>query len=304
MTSWRNAWWVLVVAATAQACLSPLKSATMTHVAPELWLHPNVGSPDLIALLASDTGWEDVRARTTTIGLHHAVLLDHCFQGRGSCGVNTLDRLTPALDAARTRGLRLSVEAAPIKEWDCTGDVLRGLLPQYPVDSLSMDWPFAAGRQCGLTIADAAAIIRRWGVSRPILTTGYPMFGPADHQAHLEALLGAGVILGGVHLDIDRLRVGRGAASDLRRIRALVRDRGLPFGLIIWGERGTSTAAWAADARASITNLLQDVYACDVDRIIVQSWSPVRDTNLKLWPLNLPSNNPDTLTGVAARLPC
>jgi hypothetical protein len=283
----------------------------------EVWLAPNLGTPDLPELFAHPEAWGEARKRTTVLKLYASEILADSARDCPACEGNLMPALRgsgafAALDAWR---IGLAVEVPVLKTWSCTGDGERVLALRVldrvreaggHVRSLAMDEPFIGGRTCGLgttEVADridafARAVRAKDGDVEVGEIEGYPALEPEALGRLLLALRLRGVPLAFFHLDVDRRvarRQRRTLGAEIQPVASLCRLLGIPFGLIVWGQDDEADAAWVDDARAWVQEARTSVG--EPDDWIFQSWAESQDGRRRV-PATLPEAGPATETSL------
>lgn len=306
---------------------------------PEIWIHPNLGSPDYLRLFTNPEEWQEAKSRITVFQFHHANVLSdtfcHLCGGRPDGGFNSVGEFIKA-DAFRglnNQGIPSSIEAGSVKHHNCHNLAALDYAARLSIESisiikanggqvgyLSMDEPFVGGSAiypdgsgCNYTPDKIAELVKYFidkiNSIHPEVRVGlievYPGYTVEELKNNIEALERVGYKIPFFHVDYDRyagLREGKNIQSDMRKLRDYLRSKGIIFGLIIWGEDGTSTETWYSDAMAMATRF-RDALGGDVDRLIIESWSdhlPSRSgqdySNNRWYPKNLPETKPGTMT--------
>ena len=309
---------------------NPLNPSGYSRSGPEIWIHPNVGSYDLADMFTSLEQWPEARSAITTFQFFEQnVLPSPCRE----CGPNTLNKLV-SVDAFRKLdqwGKGVSFEGGAVKSGahgcdqsiyhladDAIGAIRSIISNGGTVTSISMDWPFGGGDECGYTpertaelVAEYIRMVKRVAPDVEIGDIqGYPAYTPERIEQNVNALINAGADLPFLHIDFDRYGVqrpgpdaansyGYDVAWDMRRIRSFLRSKRIKMGLIVWGEEGASSERFSSDAILQ-ARLALGVLGGDIDRLIFESWSPVSmspaDVARKVYPLNLPETEPGRLT--------
>lgn len=273
----------------------------------QVWLAPNLGSPDLVAMFSEPDRWPRARARVDVFKFYSQHVLPPAAYPCPGCEGNTLDALRVA--GAFTRlsgwGIETAVEAGAVKPWGCTADVtaavaldaVRGVASSGgTVRYLAMDEPLLSAGECGYDLLQAARVVadfeERMKAGSPGLQVGdiepYPRLSVAELLGWTLALRREGLALAFFHVDVDRreaVRRGVDVAADLQALREGMRLQGVPFGVILWGEDGLDDAAYAADVLAWSRTV-----EGAVDRplhVVFQSWSRSADGRYRV-PRNLP----------------
>jgi len=290
-----------------------------------IWYVPNPGSMDLLRMFEHPEEWSRSRQLIHVFQFTQ----QHTFTPPDPIvGPNYYDALVRAGVFAKLTqwGKQIALGVGAVKEFYCTNDssgmdtsirrsadAIRAVTAaQGRVSFLAMDEPFLSGRapQCGGPDLEPTAdrlqtyvtSIKRDFPSVQIgLIEAYPSFSPDDFRNMLDLLGARGIRLAFVQLDVDirAVRPPRDLTADVRAIRSVVADRGIPFGLIIWGYNGDSNALFARDAHVLEDAFIQafPTWSEMPEQISIQSWSPSA-TGLLLTPSNLPESQPYTLTAI------
>jgi len=321
----------LLLAVITLGCdLNLTSPSSASHSGPEVWIHPNLGSYGFLDMFTTEgeKKWPEARNIISTFQFHQGNLLPGC----PFCGGNTYDKFINGrvFEKVNGWGKKISFEAGALKHHDgncaqsvsyLVSDALQAVgtvrAGGGTISYISMDEPFIGGMQCGFTEDRTAELVKQFIQAMPVqvgLTEAYPTFTPQAMKRNIEALERAGVKLPFVHLDVDRYAAqrpgnspaninGYNVAEDMREMRKFLREKRIPMGIIIWGEDGTSSGTFSADAMLMSRQMLNALDG-DVDRLIFESWSdylPSRTSlndysNKRLFPLNLPETEPGTLT--------
>lgn len=251
----------------------------------------------------------------------------------------------------KRNGKKIGIEAGAVKPHNCgqtytawestirSIEAVRGAGGE--VHFVSMDEPFVAGlppkhpvptqyTPCGYTeeetAQETAAYMRAVsaiGVQVGLIEA-YPYFEVEEIERFIGLLEAQGTKPAYFHLDWDwghsrnnrELDSQEGAGGDLRRLRDFCDRRGIPFGVILTGNNGTSDATYAEQAY-NMAVLYKSIFwgaprplkplAPVVDRVVFESWAdhpPTFNINqdgrdaVKEFPHNLPENNPHAHTGI------
>ncbi|MCC6404954.1 MAG: hypothetical protein IT405_01030 [Candidatus Yanofskybacteria bacterium] len=236
----------------------------------------------------------------------------------------------------------LALEAPAVKEWSCTPELLlsQAALPAVhaldlvqqsggTISYISINESFAMGTSgyqgqagpfgpsvtgCALPPNEVAALLKlyvdtiheRYPAVRVGFIEPYPYFSADQIMSHLLELEHASVPIPYFHLDMHlkgQVRRGENAAADLRRIREFCRARGISFGVIIFGEDGTSNAQFSADAWAVTQTVAAAVGV--TEHTILQSWAedpPGALNSVKHIPDIVPESDPNSMSGLLLRI--
>lgn len=291
------------------------------------WYAPNPGSIDLIRMFERPEEWRralqliDVYQFTQQ---HTGAIPDRIV------GPNRYDALVRA-DVFRTLvrwKKKIALGVGSVKEQYCTpgpsgmqqsiADTLNAIALVHQaggtVSYLAMDEPFLAGRftRCADPTLDATADRLRTYMTavngtHPSIGIGlieaYPSFTPDQFAAMLDLTRRRGVLPAFLQVDVD-IRAVRPPprndfANDMRRLKQIAADFGIPFGIIIWGYNGEADALFSRDAKrlADAFRLAFPTWEDVPDQLSVQSWSESA-TGLFMTPSNLPEDQPYTLTSI------
>lgn len=312
---------LLSFSACPHAVTPPTPPVPVTLGPTEIWLTPDIGSPDLLAMFAHPEQWQVSRAKVKVWKWYTQQLLtDAC----PICGPNTLKALEVFQSPLYTTDvepkprnvfewlqfykIQQAVEVAAIKEWGCTAAVTMPVT-QRAIDAvnhnggavawLNMDEPLYAAtttyflnpattQRCGMSIAQAQSQVAAY-----IAGTKQANFGvkvgdiepyPALSATQLAAWI-ASVPIDSFDLDTDTSQIPNTFAADLWRIDAACKVKGIPFGIIFAGE-APAGVDFITNQKAFMARVLQ-VYRTP-DRSIFQSWAA---------PYNIPPNVPETTPG-------
>lgn len=294
---------------------------------PKIWYSPNVASRDLLQMFQSPELWSKALEK---IDVFQFVQWSITTNANPQAGPNILPAFLTAVPGGvfkwlGDRGIDIAIEAGSVKEWSCgerrhaavdasmqtLGHIFdNGGVVKY----IEMDEPFVRGLEappggCGYTVQQTAGEVRLYvdairgaypGVEVG-LVEAYPVHNGQQIVGFVQALEQAGVHLPFLHIDVDLYRVKREKAlnqlkSDLRLMKEFCNQRGIPFGVVIWGEHGESNTAFALDATNMALIVNEAIGFMSQDELLFQSWSTVGGQFL--YPDNLAETNPTTLTGI------
>jgi hypothetical protein len=302
----------LVFAAVALLALTP--SAPIAKPQHRIWFAPGPGTLDYLALFRQPQDWRKSRELVDVFKFYQG----HTQPTNNAFAPNTYPALVEA-DAFRTVkkwGKALAIEVGVVKEFYCTSDAsgmahaVEDTLASVravqaaggAVDYLAMDDPFASGQSpvCGgpalEPTADRIATFMKGvqgavPVSRIGLIEAYPFSTAAALETALELLRARGASPAFLHMDVDlnAIRAPNDFVRDMRRLRDVCAARGMPFGIILWGNNADADALYAADV-GKLVNATTQAFASweeSPDDLIIQSWAQTR-SGLWITPTNLP----------------
>jgi hypothetical protein len=323
-----------IVALGAAACkncnpMSPASAAVGSH---EVWVSPNIGSQDFLALFSNPDAWATARSKITGIGFSGAHLLEAPCP---TCGQNTLDNFLAVVPGGAFRWLaahqlKIVLEAPSVKSWDCqaatTGaQTVQGLANVAAnggtVADIAMDEPFisalppnqsfaASMPTCNFTVpqtaAAVAAYVARINAAYPGVRIGliepYPYFSAAQIESFVTALASAGVNLPFFHLDYDESFLSVDPGPDFLEFRKFFAARQIPFGIIIIGTNGTNDQLATNGALVAALRISSVLGIHTLQHILFESWLDYPPTaatqTLLLYPDNLPDNVQTTMMGM------
>jgi hypothetical protein len=281
----------------------------------EVWFTPDLASRDMTDLFTHPELWSVARSLTSVFEFYEQQVLAVDSKDCPECGPNVLPNFVAAgaFEALRSWGVSVAVEVPVLKDWSCTGAASTFLAGEAlddlnrvggDVRSIAMDEPYLGGRRCGLPTADAVArtaiFVQAIRAHYPAVQVGdiepYPTLEPAALARWLVSLRLAGIPPAFFHVDVDRVevrRLGLEVGRDLRPVQALCEAQGIPFGIIVWGEDGSSDEAYYHDARGWFDQMTQTFGT--PDHTIFQSWA-VSSNGHQETPSNLPESDPGHFT--------
>jgi hypothetical protein len=276
----------------------------------QVWFTPNIGSPDLADLFTRPEAWSVARGRIDVFKFYAAQLIDDGVVC-AACGPNRPGALERAGAIARLGEWRIAVaiEAGAVKAWDCRAELttpvalaagrrVRALGGQ--VRYVALDEPLLGGAQCGLgpeeSLRRTTAFARAVRAEDPGLAVGdiepYPVI-PADVLIEwVQGLRREGAATAFFHLDVDRAHAARLASDvvgDMQSLREACRAAGIPFGVILWGDDGTSDRAYTESA-LRWTETVAGALGGFPEHTLFQSWVASPDGAQRV-PTNLPEND-------------
>jgi hypothetical protein len=311
-----------VLLSAVLACDSPLRpsSSGLGLRLDRTWFTPNIGSRDFLDLFTRSGDWVNARSKLQVFQFHHGnVQSGPC----AICGPNVLSALLTVVPGGAFRwlhrqGLRIAIEAGAVKgcgdqlsvtasAQEAVGNIIAA---GGQVSYLSMDEPFANGKVCREALDVRARRVERFIADlnamfpnlRIGLTEAYPFSSIDELKQDVVALEAAGVQLPYLHLDIDRRhaeQLGKDVGADLRELQAFCAAHRIVFGVIIWGQNGSSNLDYYDDAM-QIVNLVAPAIGLP-PHLTFQSWAefpPAIPDDLRLYPDNLPETAPYTHTAL------
>src|SRR5262245_3791371 len=275
----------------------------------DFWFAPDLNA-DLVPLVTDVAAWEQTRARISTLQIYQG-----CVQAQHENELNVGPNYYPRLveDNFFLELLRfsrcLAIEAAAVKAWTPDGiqaaDNLRYVIDQVraaggEVHHISFDEPLMGRLDCNPPVSfdDCVTATKRCvhqAVSQNVpagLITAYPATPVSDVISFCEQISPTFL-----HVDIDQQACGNLRRSqietDLRRMVDQCRAWGLPFGMILHGQRGDTPETYHDEA-LSFQKWVFKRLGRDhrPDRCIVQSWKQVP------LPVTLPETTPLTHTAL------
>lgn len=274
-----------------------------------MWFTPNIGSPDLVDLFTRPEAWPEARARIDVFKFYAAQVLEDVVCQ--ACGPNRLSELERVGAFARLREWEIAaaIEVGAIKSWDCGTQITTRLALEAArrvragggrLRYLALDEPLLGGSECGLapeeSLRRTAAFVRALLSEYADVEVGdiepYPAI-PADRLiAWLRALERENVTPAFFHLDVDRAyadRLQSDVAADMQTLRAACRSAGIPFGVILWSDDGTSDRAYSEDV-LRWTQVVADALGGFPEHTLFQSWVASPGGAQRV-PANLPEND-------------
>jgi hypothetical protein len=296
------------VAAFVAAC-----SPTAPAAAQAFWLTPAPGSIDYLDL-ASREWLVRLTGDVAVIQFYMQNLMSRRIE---SVGPNTVQAFVSrgTFHHLRRLGFRIAMEAGVVKPYWCgdlnareaidasAGAIRNVHQAQGRVDYVSMDEPFINGiDRCTMLeaqVADRTAsyikgLRQAFQGLRVGMTEAYPRFD-VERLATFEALLRhRGARLDFYHLDLHlsealRTRSMAQIEQDVRMLCDHLQARGIPFGLIIWGEDGRSDFLYA-DAAMKLVRLTRALFhgaRRPPAHVPLQSWTATPEGRVMV-PRNLP----------------
>jgi hypothetical protein len=312
---------LVLAAALAFLLLRPAAAAPPSS---EIWFAPAPGAIDYVDLFQRPEQWPAARELTGVFKFYQQHTL---LPPASNVGPNSYNALAAAGAFRRVKewGKKTAIEVSAVKPYYCTADAsgmaasIEAALASIRaveeaggrVDFLAMDEPFASGRErvCGGPALEPTAnriAIYAAGVHAvyPQVAIGmveaYPFSSAADIVAAIDLLRARGAAPAFLHADVDSRALRPGEFTrDMRALRAACAERGIPFGIIIWGYNGNADVLYAQDA-ARVTSEIAEAFHGWEDmpsHLIVQSWA-VSNTGLSITPSNLPERAPYTHTNL------
>lgn len=303
-----------IVAFLVVACAGAAPAAAQSF-----WLTPSPGSIDYLDLATRE--WlariaPDVRV----LQFYVQHLISHRSD---NVGPNTLQAFVArgTFHNMRRLGIEMAMEAGVVKSYWCgdllardatalSAEAIRNVQrAQGKVDYISMDEPFVGGMQrCAMfesQVADRAAtymkaIRRTFPGTRIGMTEAYPAFGVEQHALFETLLRQRGAPLDYYHLDLHlsaalQTKPAAGVEQDVRVLSNHFQGKGVPFGVIIWGEDGKSDFLYAEEAM-KLVRLTRNVVLTarrPPAHVPLQSWTATPE-GLVMVPRNLPPDEEAT----------
>jgi hypothetical protein len=305
---WARGVLVVLFLLAAAACAPPVTPS-------QVWLAPNLGSPDLIEMFTEPQAWRAARRSTDVFKFYAQQVLADRPRDCPECGRNVYPELArvDAFTRLNAWGLGIAIEAGAIKPWGCVASATLPLAVEAMrrvearravVSDLALDEPLLGAQSCQFTVEEAAihtaAFARAARGSRPYLRVGiiepYPAFSAATLIAWVAALRQNGFTPAFFHLDVDRRHVGQIGADvggDLLTLRTEMEAQGIRFGVIFWSDVGTSDDAYYGDAMAWL-DLVRGAIG-EPPHSVFQSWVVSPDGRLAV-PANLPEDETGAFT--------
>lgn len=309
------------------AIVLAVPTAERAVIRKQVWFTPAPAASDLLGLFNNGAQWATARERLAVIKFYQGQLtVPHPLEVEG----NTLDALRDVRVFSRITlewHKSIAVEVGAVKAFYCSANGTaesqavadtNGVIANVEalggrVSYLAMDEPFYAAateRPCGAPDADAAvdrvaAYLRRVSDAHPGVSIGliepWPYFPASSIARFLTALRQRGFTMPFFHadVDLDQIRAGRDDfARDVRYLAGVCAAQGTRFGMIIWGQDGSSDSAYMSGAMKRV-RLTADAFADWTDMpqdIIFQTWTRQPGTGRLIVPANLPETTPDTHT--------
>jgi hypothetical protein len=303
-----------------------LSTAGGTTRAQSVWLTPSPGSLDYLDL-ASPEGLAAIAQDVRVLQFYVQHLLMYRFE---DVGPNTY-RAFVARDTFRNLrrfGLQMGMEAGVVKSYWCSdvgarsaialsSEAIRNVLQAHGmVNYISIDEPFIGGmHHCGMfdwQVAERVAsytreIRRMFPTVRIGLTEAYPSFDWEQHGAFERLLRERQAALDFYHLDLHlsmalKKKSAAAVEQDVRLLAEYLERKGVPFGLIIWGEDGRSDSLYVQEAM-KLVRLTRDI-AVKLRRLPrhlpLQSWTATPE-GLVIVPRNLPPGDDATHLNLVRR---
>lgn len=287
----------------------------------QVWITPNVCSRDMLKLFSEPGKWVQARSKTNVFKFYPY----HLGNGPSVCENNTLTNFINIVPGGAFRWLNkqnpkieIAIEAASVKAWNCGGR-----MPDENVSSVSqairnieasggrvgyvaMDEPFTAVKSNCKQSSDITARqikyyidqlrIRHPGVSVGLIEA-YPYLNTEEIEEGILAIKEAGANISFLHLDGHRhgALANNDVFGDLRRLKDFCHKENIDFGVIVWGDDGTSNQGFSNESIMTVATINAAIGA--PDHIIFQSWESSSGQTL-LNPDNLPENQPHTMTWI------
>lgn len=302
---------------------SPSGGNTNTNGKTQVWFTPNIASRDMLKLFSNPSEWTQAQTRVNVFKFYIQQSVDGCQD----CGNNTYANLvkagpSSAFNWLNHNNIKIGLEAGAIKDWNCgrePTDAVSGASQAIEniaraggrVSYIAMDEPYVSTKEWCKQSIDAASnhvsyYIREIGGRYPNIAIGliepYPFFSAQEIKNFISVLESHGVKLPFFHLDMHR----EGALAwndinkDLRELESFCRERGISFGVIIWGDNGSSNQDYFNGAMFTAQTVQAAIGA--PDHLIFQSWSEQAIVGDKIFPDNLPEDSPMTLTWIVNQI--
>lgn len=298
----------------------------------QVWLVP-APAGDMMELSRHPELWPEAQKRVDVFSFYSIEAYDHPgFVCGTPCGPNTHQALLAAVPGGMFKWMGdrylLAMEAGSVKPFACTEETIAShadaairsldnvVAAGAHISYISLDEPFASGvnkeifggQACGLTPGEVARLQRiyndRIHAKHPDVVIGfiepYPAFSADEIISFLLELEHAGVSVPFFHLDWylpGTVREDGNWRTDVSRIRDFCRARGIPFGVILWGEDGRADEPFSLVSMTVARASLQAVGI--TEHTVLQSWAedPPGDVNsLKHKPDTVPESKPGTHT--------
>jgi hypothetical protein len=305
----------------------PAPDARGRQDGPVVWFTPAPASPDMrdlfdVARAGGSASWQGARAHIRVFKFYAAQLYD----AHGLAGPNTYPALAQVQAFLKlTRWSKeVAIEVPSVKAFSCeTADAVAELSSSFVqrvqadnawVTWLALDEPFLSGAyDCNQPVSRTATLVAdfthyvraRHHKVRVGLIEPYPTFRPGDLETFLRLLSERGARPAFFHVDVDMEAVKRAGpdpgidfASDLRTLAAVCRQLDVPFGFIIWGNRGDADRDYFDSAVDTGVNTLRQVFGgwnSLPDHLVFQSWIQT-SAGAAITPANLPERTTYTHT--------
>jgi hypothetical protein len=311
---------VLIACGNLSSPTGPSFGSNLSAGQNQVWIAPNVCSEDMLNLFTEPDKWIQAKSKTNVMKFYPP----HLDGNLSSCN-NTLTNFANIVPGGAFRWLsnqnpkiEIAVEAGSVKEWNCGGkmpdenfasisriinnvEVLGGR-----VSYIAMDEPFTAiETNCKQPVETTSKQVKYYvdkvnarhpGVSIGLIEA-YPFLSEVTIEESILALKGVGVNIPFLHLDMHRH--GGLARSDIRgdlvKLKDFCHKHNIAFGIIVWGDDGSSNQVFSNEAIMTAETVNSAVGA--PDHIIFQSWESSTGRKL-LTPDNLPENQPHTMTWI------
>ncbi len=104
------------------------------------------------------------------------------------------------------------------------------------------------------------------------------------------------------HLDMHRegALANNNIGRDLKELEFFCHEKGIDFGVIIWGDNGSSNRQYFNGAMLTAQTVRAAIGT--PDHIIFQSWSERFAVGDRIFPDNLPEDSPMTLTWIVSEI--
>jgi hypothetical protein len=262
-----------------------------------IWFSPDDETPDLLEMFMQPDLWQTARSNINVykLGPRH-------FDLHSSLKRNSLLDLesVSAFEKLKDWGISLATEEGAIKEWDCTGikaaqvtltHIQNVRVAHGNIKLIAMDEPLVSGfGACKLSLREIAKntdryandVTRASGVDAnseaPLIgdIEPYPSIPVTTLISWIEALSGTSTRLNFFHLDIDLNYLNAhpeiAVTKDLRELQQLLRQKGIPFGIIIWSGHDPVDSDTTYYKDAMVLVHLVTLLARPPTEIVFQSW--------------------------------
>jgi len=300
----------------------------------QVWMVP-VPAGDMQKLAQHPELWPNASRRLDVFSFYFLAAYHHPgFECGTPCGPNTYPNLVTAVPEGMFKWVAdrylVGMEAGSVKSFSCTEQKIREEIGRYTnvaidnmekvggrLDFITLAEPLLSGLAvpgapftggCGLNIAEVARLQRVFNdtvhAQHPEVQIGlvepYPFFGPDVLMSFVLELEHAGVRLPYLHLDMDLRGVVQDHVDvrrDVQRLRDFCAARGIAFGMVVFGNDGSSNEEFSTDAWATARMIVSTGGVND--HTILQSWADHGDPNgLKDRPDTVPETNGATHTGL------
>lgn len=284
---------------------------------PKLWFAPNLGS-DILGLFTRPDEWAEARKAVKVFQFFATNIQTDHVGDNPDCNENVYTKLVE-VDAFRKLqdwGIEIAIEAGAVKRFredghGCDGREGLRLIEIFiekvraagaDVSHIVLDEPAGSRalcqlswEQCTANVSHVINGVRARGVASVGLVEPYPYIPAADLVRFFELIQQAGSSPSFWHLDVDRFGIRdqrisvTKAGENLRWMARQCEAWQIPFGVIVFGQRVTTAAAYrqsAGDWTEQILTYLHDWPS----RLVLESWERAPDGTYTL-PHNLPESD-------------